>query len=162
MKWIDSEKNLKDDQVDKEEWKHYKVYQNQAAIEADVHDPKKFSVWAQFPQTDNQKIHRKSQRKYEIYVGGFLFYHDEVFKRYSNLAEYTNLPGYPDLKVYPDWRDYLKSHPDLYDTGGTYFEHHIYIEWDKKNGYVTIYINNTPDDYNVNPPPPPKPPPPES
>jgi hypothetical protein len=85
-----------------------------------------------------------AKRKYEIFCGGFLFYHDVLFKRYPKGK------GGLDGKVYPDVN----------------FEHKIFFEWFKGKGVnndeVRIYINITPLEYNSNPPPPPAPPPPES
>jgi hypothetical protein len=169
MKWIVLEEDLKKDEVDKSEWGNYKVYKNKTDLEADVYDPDKFNVWAHFSSADlpeNVKLNRKSQRKYEIYVGGFLFYHDDEFKRYPKGIGFSISNGVPIWKEYPDWRDYLKSKEEknepIYDTGSDYFEHHIYIEWNKKEKSVKIYINKTPDEYNVDPPKPPAPPPPES
>ncbi len=85
------------------------------------------------------------QRKYEIFCGGFLYYHDIEFKNYpmDSYKKYPNgITGYPKAD----------------------FEHKIYFEWFKKEGIdkVRIYINTTPKQFNPNPPPPPPPPPPES
>jgi len=91
-----------------------------------------------------------ARRKFEIFCGGFLFYHDKIFKKYPLGKGYTDENGYPEWKTYP--------HKN--------FEHKIYFEWVNEKGSandkVTIYITETPAEFNGNPPPPQPPPPPES
>jgi len=93
-----------------------------------------------------------SRRKYEIFCGGFLSYHDKVFKRYQKGSGYSVESGEVKLK----------------DYGDNKFEHKMFFEWikgkghEKDNDKVRIYINETPLKYNSNPPPPTPPPPPES
>jgi len=123
-----------------------------------------FELWVQYPETEYSdplpKIKEQTQRKYEIFCGGLLYYHDVEFKKYSKGKGYTDENGYPEWKVYPekyighDGKEYLSKD----------FEHKIYFEWYKEKGrdIVRIFINSTPDVLNTNPPPPPKPPPPES
>ena len=114
-----------------------------------------YEEWAAYPESQGSdplpEIGTNTKRKYEIFCGGYLYYHDIQFKKYPEGRGITIENG--DLK----WKDYTPG-----------FEHKIYFEWfreklDKKEmERVRIYINSTPPDYNTNPPPPPKPPPPES
>ena len=95
----------------------------------------------------------KPKRKYEIWCGGFLFYHDVVFKNYPKGK------GHPSLE-YPNGKEYKVEDKIVKD-----FEHKIYFEWlaggtpNEKNK-VRIYINFTPKQLNSDPPPPKSPPPP--
>jgi hypothetical protein len=126
---------------------------------------KGYIKWVTYPGPENEfkplpKISEQGQRKYAIYCGGFLYYHDEVFKKYSKGKGYTDEKGDPEWKVYPDtYKD-----PDGIVKKSVYFEHKIFFEWFNLKGKdkVTIYINPTPKELNSNPPPPPVPPPPES
>lgn len=107
--------------------------------------------WVTYPGIYNNfkeltPIDQKGQRNYEIFCGGFLYYHDVEFKKYPQGSG-----GCPEWKEYPT-KD---------------FEHKIYFEWlpEGKTGKKTkvrIYINITPQGYNTDPPKPPAPPPPES
>ncbi|CAN5525128.1 hypothetical protein BH10BAC3_BH10BAC3_21630 [soil metagenome] len=113
-----------------------------------------FIKWVTYPGPDNEfkplpKIKEQTKRKYEVFCGGFLYYHDEEFKKYSKGKGYTDEKGYPEWKEYP---------PD------SKFEHRIYFEWFNLKGKdkVSVYINPTPPEFNTNPPKPPPPPPPES
>lgn len=96
-----------------------------------------------------------STRKYEIFCGGFLYYHDVVFKKYPKGKGFSL-----DAQKNPIWKDYPEAKKIK-------FEHKIFFEWlpkgkGKKKTSVRIYINDTPLKFNVDPPPPPKPPPPEA
>ena len=97
------------------------------------------------------KLDQEGRRRYEIFCGGFLHYHDVIFKKYH----------IKDL--------YLKYYEG---NNNKVFEHKIYFEWFDKNGNklnekskgmpvkVTIYITETLPVLNPNPPDPPGPPPP--
>ena len=125
-----------------------------------------FIEWVTYPGPYNEfqplpKIGPQTKRKYEIFCGGFLYYHDEKFKQYSQGKGYTDEKGYPEWKVYPD----TYKTPDNKEYKSVHFEHKIYFEWYKEKGNkdkVRIYINPTPPELNTNPPKPPPPPPPES
>jgi hypothetical protein len=108
-----------------------------------------FNQWV--THMDFPALGKKAKRKYEIFCGGFLYYHDVVFKKY---------PEGEGLSLDEKGKPFLKKYPH------TKFEHRIYFEWlpkgNSKKTSVRIYINETPDEFNVDPPPPPKPPPPEA
>jgi len=142
MKWAQFKKRLDDDGVlDKNERKKlFREYKTKKALEEDL--KLSYVVWATYPDDDPlQKtfsLNRKGQRKYELFCGGFLYYHDVEFKKYPT--------G---------------------DDGNLVFEHTVYFEWlPKEKGeaktHVKIYVNPTPPEFNPNPPKPPPPPPPES
>ncbi|MFC0772273.1 hypothetical protein [Terrimonas alba] len=107
--------------------------------------------WVTYPGIYNNfkelpSLSETGRRKYEIFCGGFLYYHDVEFKKYPQ-----GTGGCPEWKEYPT-KD---------------FEHKIYFEWfsEEKGGKkdkIRIYISFTPPEYNVDPPKPPAPPPPES
>ena len=98
-------------------------------------------------------LDKRGTRKYEIFCGGFLYYHDVEFKNYlrdPNKKYPNGITGYPDYPVNND----------------NNFEHKIFFEWlpkgkGVKKDKVRIYINTTPPEFNP-PPKPPPPPPPES
>ncbi|MES2647059.1 MAG: hypothetical protein V4717_09310 [Bacteroidota bacterium] len=154
---------LDDDGIkDKKEREHlFKEYETEKELEDDLKDPYKFEKWVTYPGEDPfQKefnLDRKAQRKYEIFCGGFLHYHDIIFKKYPEGAGYE-YPKTAGPGIAPTWKEY----PDKD------FEHEIYFEWFPKGGgpnnktSVIIHINPTPPLYNGKPPPPPAPPPPES
>jgi len=103
-----------------------------------------FEPWVTF--NDLPKLEKIAKRKYEIFCGGFLYYHDVEFKNY---------PMNPK-KQYP---------PGKTGYDHNKFEHKIFFEWmpkTKGKEKLRVYINSTPTQFNTNPPPPPKPPPPES
>jgi hypothetical protein len=116
-----------------------------------------FEEWVTYPGPDNAfkplpKIKRSTKRKYAIFCGGFLYYHDVEFKKYAKGRGYTiDENGNPGWKDYPDYPKKI-------------FDHKIYFEWFKENGQnmVRIYITETPPEFNPIPPKPPPPPPPES
>ena len=172
MKWAQTKKVLDDDEVDDQNERNtfFKEYASKDDLEKDLMDKSKFVEWASF---DTFPLHRKAQRKYEIYCGGFLYYHDVVFKQYPKGAGYE----YPEKEgpgIAPKWKKYPNDK----------FEHIIYLRWLKEDGKeyiesedvnvgsgekkkekshkVIIYINPTPPEFNANPPTPPPPPPPES
>ena len=99
------------------------------------------------------KLNQEGRRRYEIFCGGFLHYHDVIFKKYHIKDLY--------LKYYGENNDKKEV-----------FEHKIYFEWFDKDGNklnekskaepvkVTIYITETLPVLNPNPPDPPGPPPP--
>ncbi|WP_276501201.1 hypothetical protein [Terrimonas pollutisoli] len=112
--------------------------------------PKKF-----FPGLNLTKplaLDKEGRRRYEVFCGGFLYYHDVIFKKYQ----------IKDL--------YLKYYGENHDK--KVFEHKIYFEWFGKGDIklnedsteiaekVTIYITPTPPDLNPDPPDPPGGPPP--
>jgi hypothetical protein len=126
---------------------------------------KGFIKWVTYPGPLNNfkplpTIKEQTKRKYEIFCGGFLYYHDKEFKKYSEGRGYTDEKGDPEWKEYPD--TYKDSNNQ--DHKSVDFQHKIYFEWFKLKGKdkVSIYINPTPPELNANPPPPPEPPPPES
>lgn len=112
--------------------------------------PKKFfpKLYKPLPKLDEE-----GRRRYEIFCGGFVHYHDVIFKKYHIKDLY--------LKYYGGNNNKIKA-----------FEHKIYFEWFDKDGKklnekskggpvkVTIYITETPSLLNPNPPDPPGPPPP--
>lgn len=142
------------------------------------HFNEKFNEWIMYPVPDNKEEYTTAQkeavalyadatgefpkltegrstRKYEIFCGGFLYYHDVVFKKYPKGKGFSL-----DKQGNPIWKVYKKAKENK-------FEHKIYFEWlpkgkTKKKNSVRIYINETPVKFNVDPPPPPKPPPPEA
>ena len=98
------------------------------------------------------KLDEEGRRRYEIFCGGFLHFHDVIFKKYHIKDLYLKYyGGNNNIKV---------------------FEHKIYFEWFDKDGNklnkksqggpvkVTVYITETPALLNPNPPDPPAPPPP--
>ncbi|HKO81808.1 MAG TPA: hypothetical protein VJU78_15490 [Chitinophagaceae bacterium] len=97
------------------------------------------------------KLDQEGRRRYEIFCGGFLHYHDVIVKKYHIKDLYLKHYGGNNNKV---------------------FEHKIYFEWFDQKGNiltqqskgqpekVTIYITETPPALNPNPPDPPGPPPP--
>lgn len=171
--WVDHEARLHATGVEESQWGHFEVYKTESELLADVNNPELFNVWDSFPNAEFPErlsprlLHsRQSQRRYEVYIGGFLMYHDEKFKQYSKGKGYTDEKGYPEVKTYPNWKEYVAAkkakNEAIYDPGEEYFKHVIYFDWNAKKGTVTIYINITPDEYNTDPPKPPAPPPPES
>lgn len=167
------------DKSDVDQISVFKVYLDQTILNADLQNKKKFVKWIIYPfdkktpaqqdeYSDEEKaaiklygdaVHnplpdfknRKALRRFEVFCGGFLYYHDVVFKKYPQGKGYSDEKGNPEWKTYPD----------------NDFEHNIYFEWlpvgpISKKTKVKIYINPTPPEFNPNPPPPPPPPPPES
>jgi len=113
---------------------------------------KDFEIWAQF-QGLGKRV-KQGRRKYEIFCGGFLYYHDAEYKKYQTGVGPDN-QNYPDTFIDTDGKEYPSKN----------FEHMIFFEWvesSKDKLKLRIYINSTPKVLNTNPPPPPKPPPPES
>lgn len=173
MRWAQTRQMLKSDGVNARDMKSlFKVYETEEELKADLCDKTKFVKWVTYPNAQvNAKfeLDRRAQRKYEVLCGGFLLYHDKVFKKYGQQGGYEypkpEKPG-RDAK----WKDY----PDTYEgfDGKIYkskdFEHRIYFEWFPKRGHenkknkVIIYITPTPAPLNSVPPRPPAPPPPES
>lgn len=146
--WTQLEEKLDEDEVKKDERERFfKVYTDEAELEKDI--KKDYNLWATYPDDDPlQKpfaLKRKAQRRYEIFCGGFIYYHDVEFKKYPTGTGF-------DGKQYPD-KD---------------FEHYIYFKWlpegkgNKEKTKVEIYVTKTPEEYNSDPPKPPAPPPPES
>src|SRR5215218_6572215 len=94
--------------------------------------------WVTYPGPENlnvplQNMDRKqTKRKYEIFCGGFLYYHDVEFKKYKEGTGFSI-----DDKGNPVWKVYPK---------GKTFEHMVYFEWFKENGsdMIRMYINPTP------------------
>lgn len=129
-----------------EEWITYPLNKNDES----AFYPKKFfpDLYKPLPKLDEE-----GRRRYEIFCGGFLHYHDVIFKKYHIKDLY--------LKYYGGSNNKIKV-----------FEHKIYFEWFDKNGKklngkskevpvkVTIYITETLPVLNPNPPDPPGPPPP--
>jgi hypothetical protein len=155
MKWVKLKKDLDNDHVkDKERKALFNVYENEEELQKDLKNPEKFIGWVTYSFQDFE-LDKKAQRKYEIFCGGFLYYHDDKFKRYWDGAGYV-YPEKPGINIAPTWKKY----PD------NTFGHEIYFEWNTPKGYnatsVKIYINPTPEPYNSSPPVPPPPPPPES
>ena len=112
---------------------------------------KDFEIWAQFQGLGKRE--KRARRKYEIFCGGFLYYHDVEYKKYQAGGPVNN--KYPVTFIDTDGKQYPS----------TDFEHMIFFEWvesSKDKLKLRIYINSTPPVLNTNPPPPPKPPPPES
>ena len=112
---------------------------------------KGFKVWDEYPVLP-VPLGKKAARKYEIFCGGFLYYHDVEFKKYPKGEGYSDEDGPINIK--------LKKWPD------TTFEHLIFFEWLPKGKApkkkLRIFINETDPKYNSDPPKPPAPPPPES
>jgi hypothetical protein len=181
MKWEQTKKMLDSDGVKEKDRKNlFKEYEYEADLEKELRDKTKFEEWVTYPNDQfNQPfdLDRKAQRKYEVLCGGFLLYHDVVFKKYGEevFKKYGELGGYE----YPDpegpgrdakWKKYPEEYKGL--DGKKYFskdfEHNIYFEWFPKKGHennktsVIIHITPTPDVLNSTPPKPPPPPPPES
>ncbi len=120
---------------------------------------KGYGVWATYPENgsiaDFPPLGKKATRKYEIFCGGFLYYHDVEFKKY---------PAGEGISFDSNGKPFLKSYPEAKEKN---FEHKIFFEWlpkgkGKKKTAVRIFITETPEKFNVDPPPPPKPPPPEA
>ena len=124
-----------------------------------------FEEWVKYPGPNNNfepiKI-KGASRKYEVFCGGFLYYHDVEFKKYPKGKGYTDENGYPEWKTYKPI-----TAPNGEVLTADKFEHKIYYDWfkDKEKGQqdtVRIYITKTPGEFNSTPPKPPPPPPPES
>jgi hypothetical protein len=155
MEWAKTENDLNDEKVNKTDPKQMAVFKNypdEIALRADLEDT--YEEWVTYPiakkteYTDDELdtlAHypnaqsalpdlksKKAQRKYEIFCGGFLYYHDEVMKR--------PLGKFADHQIYFEW---------------------LPIGVAKKDK-VIIHITKTPINQNPNPPKPPPPPPPES
>jgi len=162
MKWVQTTQVLKSDGISDKDKGLFKEYKTDPELQKDLGDKSKFVKWVKYPDDDplqkQFELDRKAQRKYEIFVGGFLHYHDIEFKRYPKGGGYE-YPKDPDSHEPAKWKDY---------DGDRSFEHEIYFEWlPKEKGpnnktSVKIYINPTPEKFNSDPPPPPTPPPPES
>jgi len=122
----------------------------------------KFVQWVTYPKPGKPALPDldiKGRRKYELFCGGFLYYHDIIFKKYPSGKGYT-----VDKNGNPAWKEYPKTAvgPNGKVYPGKKFEHMIFFEWLPKGKGVRIYINETPSGFNTNPPKPPGPPPPES
>jgi len=151
MKWAQLKDVLDGDGVEdvNERKKLFREYKTKQELKDDLDDPAKFVKWVTYPDDDPlQKpfaLNRKAQRRYEVFCGGFLYYHDVELKKYPEGKDANG-------KVYPN-KD---------------FDHNIYFEWfpkekgNKEKTKVIIHITPTPPEFNPNPPPPPAPPPPES
>ena len=147
MKWTQLKKRLDEDGVDPEEReKIFKEYKDETELEYDLE--KDYNEWVTYPGPDNNfasfgELGKKAQRKYEVFCGGFLYYHDVEFKKYP-------VGEGPDGKKYPNKN----------------FEHYIYFKWlpekKGKKDKVIVYVTKTPPEFNPDPPKPPPPPPPES
>jgi hypothetical protein len=178
MKWAQTKDRLDRDGVNNhsERSTFFKEYLTKDELEKDLMDTNKFVEWANF---DTFPLRRKAQRKYEIFCGGFLHYHDFEFKKYDEGAGYTVENGVVKSKTYPKKVTLL----DGQEIESKNFEHIIYVRWLREDGNeyqddednkqyeekkrdlnhkVIIFITPTPGALNVNPPPPPPPPPPES
>ncbi len=171
--WVQLKNKLKEDGVEESEFKHFLVYDDEMKLEDDL--KKYFSLWGTYPETplpeDQFSLKREGQRKYEIFVGGYLNYHDIKFKKYPKGEGYSDEDGPENIKLkkYPDWRVFISDpiNKEKYlDNGLDYFEHYIYFKWFPEGKgvpktRVEIWITQTPDEYNGNPPDPGGPPPPE-
>ena len=107
------------------------------------------------------------RRKYEIFCGGFILYHDMVFKTYQKGKGYTTDDnGELVLKDYTSGDVIVKNPKPERTYNINDYEHKMYFEWVNEKGpdhdKVTIYITETPAEFNSNPPPVSPPPPPES
>ncbi len=94
-------------------------------------EKKGFEEWITYPAT--QSLSKKAARKYEIFCGGFLYYHDVEFKLKLQGKKFEH-------KIFFEWLP----------------------KGSAKKNRVRVYINSTPPEFNPNPPHPPPPPPPES
>ena len=193
MKWIKTDNDLVAEKVDKKnerEMEAFEVYDDPFKLEKDLHDKEKFVEWITYPIEEKKdkeytfeeqmaialytkKVvikplpdfkNREALRKFEIFCGGFLFYHDWIIKRYHKGRGYRDVNGILQLGDYPHKAIDKEGNVTLLDG----FGHNIYFEWLPldpqllKKTSVKIYINPTPPEFNPNPPPPPPPPPPES
>jgi hypothetical protein len=91
-----------------------------------------FEKWVTYPVLPG--LGKRAARKYEIFCGGFLYYHDVELKLKLEGKKFEH-------KIFFEWLPKGKG-----------------VKKDK----VKIYINSTPAQFNPNPPHPPAPPPPES
>lgn len=104
-----------------------------------------FDIDVTLPLPSN--LDSKGRMRYEALCGGFIFYHDVIFKDYYGKKQ-------------------------ILKNDGEVFAHQIYFEWLDKSGKmiagdsdeipekVIIFITETPKPLNPNPPDPPPPPPP--
>lgn len=110
---------------------------------------KGFKVWVEYPVLP-VPLEKMAARKYEIFCGGFLYYHDVEFKKYPKGEGWSEENGTIKLKKWPHNK----------------FEHMLFFEWLPKGKAskrkLRIYINETKPEFNPDPPKPPAPPPPES
>lgn len=192
MKWVKTDNDLHAEDVDKKDKRQisaFKVYDSPTELNADLQNEKKFVKWISYPIEDKpdteytdvekkaislytKKVvieplpdfkNRKALRRFEVFCGGFLFYHDVIIKRYHKGRGYRDVDGILKLEDYPEQAKDKEGNVTLLDG----FGHNIYFDWlpvgpATKKDRVIIYINPTPPEFNPNPPPPPPPPPPES
>lgn len=131
------------------EWVTYPAKEKNSAFY-----PEEFS--SELDLTKPLDLDKEGRERYEIFCGGFLFYHDIIIKKYF------------DKSLWKKYYDIKKQTENNTET----FEHKIYFEWFDENGIkldenstqkakkVTIYITPTPDSLNPDPPDPPGGPPP--
>jgi hypothetical protein len=92
--WVILEEVLKNDGVDPSEWDNFKVYYDMTELEKVLAEY--YEEWVTYPNDKFPKDlpkrligNRKAQRKYEIFCGGFIYYHDVEFKKYEGKFEHT-------------------------------------------------------------------------
>jgi hypothetical protein len=141
MKWKIRKGKFPPNLPDDEKFMFEEIYLKESDGDPDL--PKElydngFVEWVTYPGPENgfaplPKISTPSQRKYELFCGGFLYYHDVEVKQKKEGKKFEH-------QIFFEWFQAGKN----------------------KENKVRIYINITPPEFNPNPPPPPPPPPPES
>ena len=131
MKWVKTDNDLSAEDVDKKNTRQmeaFEVYDDPLKLDKDLHDKKKFVEWITYPikvKPDNEytveeqkaialytkKVvieplpdfkNRKALRRFEVFCGGFLYYHDVIIKRYHKGRGYREVNEILQLGDYPD------------------------------------------------------------
>jgi hypothetical protein len=111
------------------------------------------SEWVTYHNLERKNMRKKQQRKYEIFVGGYLSFYDEKLLPYLQ----DDLKAKGKVDVGDPLIAYIKDR--------TKVPHEVFFEWGKEDiegerkMFVRIYLN--PPAGNPDPPTPPAPPPPE-
>ena len=172
MKWAKTTLELKDDNPQGNDRAECFREYDEINIEAEPNKPKK-AIGKRNGQPDKElyewithnnlrPLKKKGRRKYEAFVGGFLFFHEKELQKYPQKIVDEYPLKFNGEQFGTECYDKLQK---FFKKVGIGVDHEIYFEWgnekiaqDKKM-YVTIYIN--PPAGNPEPPTPPPPPPPE-
>src|SRR4030095_2514324 len=121
-----------------------------------------YEEWVTFPNNDYPDPlpkrllkKRKAQRKYEVFVGGFLYFYDEELGKYPDKIVQEFPKKFPNEEFGSICEDKLRRFFSRLEVNK---KHRIFFDWG--GDYVRIYINPKPG--NPDPPSGPAPPPPES
>ena len=75
MKWAKLSRDADDDRASDEERRlFYKEYKDQDELDKDLEA--NFRLWAKFEFDKEDRFNKRAQRKYEIFCGGYLYYHE--------------------------------------------------------------------------------------